>query len=212
MNFLASTSVFSESSLIACSTNVTNLKSESRCCYLVGHGRHAPYPKCHGTSWYKYSRKAQTVSGPPLNPIFIGANCDSFVQCRSHTLERNEKLRPKRVTSLPVHTQKNLFEWGELEKADASNLERNLLSLPVELMTEILNYFPAIGPSAIYYRRYYHIYAALPEIYLARMDMLRALSTIDTFFCHFSGSHSTFVLCEAVRSRRWTSANIPAML
>ena len=76
------------------------------------------------------------------------------------------------MTPPPIHTQKNLDEWGE--QADASNLERGLLSLPVELRTEILDYFPAIGPYTAV-NVYYHL---LPEIYLVRIDMLRALSQV----------------------------------
>jgi hypothetical protein len=37
---------------------------------------------------------------------------------------------------------KDLVECGE--KADASTLGRGLLSLPVDLLTEIFDYFPAI--------------------------------------------------------------------
>ena len=76
------------------------------------------------------------------------------------------------VTSLPVHTQKGLVEWGD--KADASNLERGLLSLPVELTTEILDYFPSIGPHTELHF-YDHV---LPEFYLVRQDILRALSQV----------------------------------
>ena len=84
---------------------------------------------------------------------------------------KKRKTTSRRATS-PVHAQKDLIEWGE--KADTSNLDRGLLSLPVELTTEILDYFPAIGPytSATYY---YHV---LPELYLARIDILRALSQL----------------------------------
>jgi hypothetical protein len=83
------------------------------------------------------------------------------------------KTTSKEVSSLPVlHTQKNLVEWGE--KADASNLERGLLSLPVELSTEILHYFPVIGP----YKTIYFNDNLLPEIYLLRIDILRALSQV----------------------------------
>jgi hypothetical protein len=84
----------------------------------------------------------------------------------------------KRATSLPVHAQKNLDEWGE--KADASNLERGLLSLPFELLTEILDYFPAIGPyKFITYSSYrYRCQYCLPNIYLVRINMLRALSQV----------------------------------
>ena len=85
---------------------------------------------------------------------------------------KKRKTTSKSVSSLPVHTQKNLVEWGE--NADASNLERGLLSLPVELTTEVLDYFPVIGPyNAVSYINY-----LLPEIYLVRIDMLRALSQV----------------------------------
>ena len=80
----------------------------------------------------------------------------------------------KRVSSLPVDTQKSLVEWGE--KADASNLERDLLSLPVELTTEILDYFPTIGPYTASYN--YRISPILPAIFLVRGRVLRALSQV----------------------------------
>ena len=85
---------------------------------------------------------------------------------------KKRKTTSKSVTLLPVYTQKNLVEWGE--KADASNLERGLLSLPVELSTEILDYFPAIKS----YTAFNHYEHLLPEIYLVRIDMLRALSQV----------------------------------
>jgi hypothetical protein len=78
------------------------------------------------------------------------------------------------VMSLPVHTQKDLIKWGE--KADASNLERGLMSLPVELTTEILDYFPTIGPYTAVYS--YNDNPILPEFYLVRVDILRALSQV----------------------------------
>ena len=84
---------------------------------------------------------------------------------------KKRKTTSKKETS-PVHTQKELVEWGE--KADASNLERGLLSLPVELSTEILDYFPAIRP----YTEVYDFHHLLPEIYLVRIDILRALSQV----------------------------------
>jgi hypothetical protein len=84
--------------------------------------------------------------------------------------QKRRKTTSKSVSSLP-HTQKDLVEWGE--KADASNLERGLLSLPVELSTEILDYFPVIGPyNAVNESR------LLPQIYALRIDMLRALSQV----------------------------------
>ena len=85
---------------------------------------------------------------------------------------KKRKTTTKSVSSLPVHTQKNLVEWGE--NVDASNLERGLLSLPVELTTEVLDYFPVIGP----YNAVSYIDYLLPEIYLVRIDMLRALSQV----------------------------------
>ena len=84
----------------------------------------------------------------------------------------SNKKRKTTFTSLPVDTQKDLVEWGE--KADASNLERGLLSLPVELWTEILDYFPSIGP----YTSVYMDYHSLPEFFLVRLDVLRALSQV----------------------------------
>jgi hypothetical protein len=79
----------------------------------------------------------------------------------------NPKKQKTTATSLPIHTQRNLVEWRE--KADASNLERGLLSLPVELTTEILDYFPTIGS-------YTSVnsddgYPVLPEIFLVRIQM-----------------------------------------
>jgi hypothetical protein len=94
-----------------------------------------------------------------------------------HVMLPNRKKRKttsKGVSSLPVHTQKNLVEWGEKADSDASNLERGLLSLPVELSTEILDYFPVIGPYTTLYSYEY----VLPEIYHLRIDMLRALSQV----------------------------------
>jgi len=88
--------------------------------------------------------------------------------------------KPKRVSTtkkvgpLPVNTQKNLVQWGH--KEDASNLERGLLSLPLELTTEILDYFPAIGPYTTI--RNGTTDPVLPEFYLVRIDVLRALSQV----------------------------------
>ena len=82
------------------------------------------------------------------------------------------KTTSKAESSLPVQNQKNLVEWGE--KADASNLERGLLSLPVEISKEILDYFPVIGP----YNTVTIEDHLLPKIYLMRIDMLRALSQV----------------------------------
>ena len=85
---------------------------------------------------------------------------------------KKRKTMSKGESSLPVDPQKNLIEWGE--KADASNLERGLLSLPVELSTKILEYFPDIGPYNTVNQT-----NLLPEIYLVRIDMLRALSQVS---------------------------------
>ena len=89
---------------------------------------------------------------------------------------KKRKTTSKSVTSLPVHTQKNLIEWGE--KADALNSERGLLSLPLELRTEIFDYFPTIGPYTARYGSDNRVSPVLPEIYLVRIDILRALSQV----------------------------------
>ena len=92
---------------------------------------------------------------------------------------KKRKITPIRGTSLPVHAQKNLVEWGE--KADASNLERGLLTLPVELTTEILDYFPIIVPyTAAHFHDLGHHFndPVLPEVYIVRIDILRALSQV----------------------------------
>jgi hypothetical protein len=86
---------------------------------------------------------------------------------------KKRKTTSKSVAS-PVHTQKNLDEWGE--KADASNLERALLPLPVELTTKILDYFPTIGPYTTVTNGIGD--PVLPEIFLVRIDILRALSQV----------------------------------
>ena len=88
---------------------------------------------------------------------------------------KKRKTTSTRETSFleaPVHTQKNLDEWGE--KADASNMERGLVSLPVELSTKILDYFPAIRPYTAV-SNHHHL---LSDIYLVRIDILRALSQV----------------------------------
>ena len=51
---------------------------------------------------------------------------------------------------------------------------KGLLSFPVELSTEILDYFPAMGP---FTEPHFH-HQILPDIYLARIDILRALSQV----------------------------------
>jgi hypothetical protein len=86
--------------------------------------------------------------------------------------------RFKGATSLPVRVpaQKELVEW--CEKADASNLERGLLSLPVELTTEILDYFPTIGPYNEVFFFMFNSIPILPELYRVRIDVLRALSQV----------------------------------
>ena len=43
----------------------------------------------------------------------------------------------------------------------------------VELTTEVLDYFPAIGPYTTA-----HLEPVLPEIFLVRIDVLRALSQV----------------------------------
>jgi hypothetical protein len=70
---------------------------------------------------------------------------------------------PRSVASLPVHTQ---VEW------DASN--SLLLSLPVELTSEILDYFPKIGPHTTVHA----LNPIVPKSYLVRIDVLRALSQV----------------------------------
>jgi hypothetical protein len=92
----------------------------------------------------------------------------------------NPKKQKTTSTSLPIHTQRNLVEWGK--KADASNLERGLLSLPVELTTEILDYVPTIGPYTSVNSD--NGYPALPEIFLVRIDVLRALSQVCIDYRH----------------------------
>jgi hypothetical protein len=86
----------------------------------------------------------------------------------------NPKKQKTTSTSLPIHTQRNLVEWGE--KADASNLERGLLSLPVELRTEILDYFPTIGPYTSANSDTGR--PVLSKIFLVGIDVLRALSQV----------------------------------
>ena len=89
---------------------------------------------------------------------------------------KKRKVTSKRATSLQVDAQKNLVKRGE--KADASNLERGLLSLPVELSTEILDYFPTIEPYTGVHYYEYNLCPVLPEFYLVRIDILRALSQV----------------------------------
>ena len=92
------------------------------------------------------------------------------------------------------------------EKADASNLERRLLYLPVELWTEILKYFPAIGP---YTSVYLHDHS-LPGFFLVRLDTLRALSQvcIDYRRVFLPLVWDSFNACFTVRmgTPRWSSA------
>jgi hypothetical protein len=73
-----------------------------------------------------------------------------------------------------VYAQRKLGEKGR-----CIELERGLLSLAAELTTEILDYFPTvtIGPYAAVYFYEYDL-SSLPEFYLARIDMLRALSKV----------------------------------
>ena len=110
-------------------------------------------------------------------------------------------VMPRKQKTTPLHAQKDLVERGE--KAEASNLERGLLSEPfeaAELLTDILVYFPSLGSYNLFYSSYCHWRNFRPENFLVRINMLRALSqvvsTIDAIFCHFSGSQSTFVLYE----------------
>ena len=78
------------------------------------------------------------------------------------------------MISPSVHTQKNLVDW-----VDASNLERGLFSLPVELTTEILDYFPTTGS---YIAVYYHNFSlVLVEIFLVRVGIVDgSLDRLDT--------------------------------
>ena len=59
---------------------------------------------------------------------------------------------PRKQKTTPLHAQKDLVERGE--KAEASNLERGLLSEPfeaAELLTDILVYFPSLGSYNLFY-------------------------------------------------------------
>ena len=77
----------------------------------------------------------------------------------------------------PVHTQEeDLVEWSKMETT--SNSERGLISLPVELTTEILDYFPDIGPYTAVRLTPYDGLPGLVELYLVRVDILRALSQV----------------------------------
>jgi hypothetical protein len=71
---------------------------------------------------------------------------------------------------------KKLSRMAKKRKADASNLERGLLSLPVELATEILDYFPTIGPHTSVNSD--NGYPVLHRIFHVRIDVLRALSQV----------------------------------
>ena len=86
-----------------------------------------------------------------------------------------KKRKTTAKSALPQRTKKKIVESGE--KANALNLERGLLSLPVELSTEILDYFPAIGPYTVVQPQSDD--PILSEIFLVRIDMLRALSQVS---------------------------------
>ena len=75
----------------------------------------------------------------------------------------------------PVHTQEDLVEWSKMETT--SNSERGLISLTVELTTEILDYFPDIGPYTAV-RLYSLDNPILLELDLVCIDILRALSQV----------------------------------
>ena len=101
---------------------------------------------------------------------------------------------------MPVlHAQKNLGE-----KADASNLKWDLLSLLVELMTDILDYFFTIGITL----QLSTISVLLPEFYLARYVRYQ-LSAILTqlVFCDAKD-----VLAECCLRQSWRSSNAIAMV
>ena len=85
-------------------------------------------------------------------------------------------------------------EWDD--KEGASNLDKGLLSMPVELRTEFLDYYPTIG---LYTHRDHN--TVLHEFYLVRTQVLRALSQVCVeyrrIFYHFSGTQSCFLLQKA---------------
>ena len=71
-------------------------------------------------------------------------------------------------------SKKDLVEWGE--KAETSNLERGLLSLLFELLTDILDYFPSLlGSYNLFY--FCHRRSFRPEIFLVLINMLRIDAT-----------------------------------
>ena len=92
--------------------------------------------------------------------------------CHASEFKETRNYLPKCVITF-THP-KSLVEWGE--KADASNSERGLLSLPVELTTEILDYFPTIGPYTASCS--YNASTVLLAIFLVRIRILRALSQV----------------------------------
>jgi len=111
----------------------------------------------------------------PVDTVMVERRMVTIDTKRGPTRVEIERLVPlPDKDTLPVQTQKNLVEWGE--KANASNLERGLLPLPVELTTEILDYFPTIGPYTAVYND--PAKTVLPENFLVRIDILRALSQV----------------------------------
>jgi hypothetical protein len=120
------------------------------------------------------SNPSHTVRGVHLGILSALARSLKIHHHRAAGFARLSLLTLVMLPTLLPHTQKNLVEWGE--KADASNLERGLLCLPVELTTEVLDYFPTIG----FYTTVLHnpSDAVLPKFYLVRIDILRALSQV----------------------------------
>ena len=88
----------------------------------------------------------------------------------------SDKLMLPNVQMGDITSSNTVVEWGE--NADTSNWERGLLSLPVELTTEILDYFPTIGLYTAAYFREYNLNPVLPEVFLVRLGVLRALSQV----------------------------------
>jgi hypothetical protein len=83
------------------------------------------------------------VEAMPVDTVMVERRMVTIDTKRGPTRVEIERLVPlPDKDTLPVQTQKNMVEWGE--KANASNLERGLLPLPVELTTEILDYVSTI--------------------------------------------------------------------